>query len=500
MNLIMTVFLGLFLGLVSAQVAVDQNAGYVNLQENVQVCFNELSSDSSNHDACVSETYWKVNPHKKDLLLHGIFKVPENHPVLKGPAGFFISGKVASEIYLNDQLIGFNGKPGVDATEEIPGQMDASFFVPQGVIQVGDNVLKLRLSGHHGFIELRHPIHVIALDVYQRPQNSILRYYWPSLLPFGVLLIGALYLFLVAVFRRQQWSAYLLPLMSLLAAAQLFVEVYRGIVGYAYPFHDIRLLLILLFSAGFGLSLLAYVITLLPFKNKLRWFVLGCIVMLISVFLAGGFDGKSTMAFLVPVVLSIVMAFYQAIKLQKQAIHLLVVLNVFLIVIFAAPSQFLDVYYFYIVAFLLMYLFVQQAQVFAQQEQQRMVEQARADRLQMIIDQNTEKQDSGQLKVTSVGKIEMIPIHQITFCKGAGDYVELMLKDGSSVLHGGSLNGLEDELPKTFLRVHRSYIVNTAMIESLQRNSSGSGQLLLNNHQSVPVSRRILPLVRKELA
>jgi len=257
--------------------------------------------------------------------------------------------------------------------------------------------------------------------------------------------------------------------------------------------------LILLFSAGFGLLLLAYVILLLPYRHKWRWFALGSVAMLTGVALMGGYDSKSAMAFLVPVLLSIGLAFYQAIKLQRQAIHLLVVLNIFLIVIFAAPSQFLDVYYFYIVAALLLYLFAQQAQTLAQEERQRLAEQARADRLQMIIDQKTEQQNPGQLKVTSVGKIEMIPIHQIVYCKGAGDYVELMLEQGHSVLHGGSLNGLEEELPKTFLRVHRSYIVNTAMIQSLQRKSSGGGELLLVNQATVPVSRRILPLVRKEL-
>ena len=493
MNILMVLISALLMPQTRAQVAVDNKAEYVNLQEQVEVC---LYDDT---DSCESKSYWQVNPHKKELLLRGVFKVPADHPILQGPAGFFVSAKAASETHLNGQLIGLNGQPGVDASAEIAGRMDASFFIPQGIIQAGDNDLEMRLSGHHGLIELRHPVHVIALDVYQKPQDSILRYYWPSLLPFGVLLLGALYLCLVAVFRRQQWSTYLVPLMSLLAAAQLFVEVYRGIVGYNYPLHDLRLMLILIFSAGFGLSLLGYVLTMLPFKQKWRWFVLGCVVMLVGVFVAGGFDGKSTMAFLIPVLLSIVLSFYQAIKLQRQAIHLLVVLNVFLIVIFAAPSQFLDVYYFYIVAALLMYLFAQQAQVFAQQERQRLLEQARADRLQMIIDQNAEKQEPGQLRVTSVGKIEMIPIHEIAYCKGAGDYVELMLINATSVLHGGSLHALEQELPKTFLRVHRSYIVNTATIESLQRNASGSGQLVLSNQLMVPVSRRILPLVRKEL-
>ena len=63
-----------------------------------------------------------------------------------------------------------------------------------------------------------------------------------------------------------------------------------------------------------------------------------------------------------------------------------------------------------------------------------------------------------------------------------------------------ALAGLEAELPETFLRVHRSHIVNTAFVSALERDTGGVGRLTLSQGQEVPVSRRIMPKVRTALA
>ena len=76
---------------------------------------------------------------------------------------------------------------------------------------------------------------------------------------------------------------------------------------------------------------------------------------------------------------------------------------------------------------------------------------------------------------------------------------ELHFADGGKRLHSGSLNELEAELPPAFLRVHRSHIVNTAFVESLQREPSGVGRLRMTTGEFVPVSRRIMPTVRRAI-
>ena len=90
-------------------------------------------------------------------------------------------------------------------------------------------------------------------------------------------------------------------------------------------------------------------------------------------------------------------------------------------------------------------------------------------------------------------------VRDLSHCSGAGDYVELCLQDGKSLLHQSTLNELESELPAEFVRVHRSHIVNTSQIGSLSREPSGVGRLLMANGATVPVSRRIMPKVRDAL-
>ncbi|MFT5163425.1 MAG: DNA-binding LytR/AlgR family response regulator, partial [Alteromonadaceae bacterium] len=119
---------------------------------------------------------------------------------------------------------------------------------------------------------------------------------------------------------------------------------------------------------------------------------------------------------------------------------------------------------------------------------------------------NSQKATPEKIKLTSAGKIEFVSSDLITYCKAAGDYVELFFCDQRQRLYSGNLKDLQSQLPSTFLRVHRSYLVNTDYIKSLEKTASdaqkapaGGGFLLLQGGFEVPVSRRIMPTVRSVL-
>ena len=99
-------------------------------------------------------------------------------------------------------------------------------------------------------------------------------------------------------------------------------------------------------------------------------------------------------------------------------------------------------------------------------------------------------EDNRTVKVKSAGKVTMLPISRILYCKGAGDYVELISED-TTMLHSGSLAQLQKQLPSGFLKVHRSYLVNAQFIVGITRLPSGNGELLLSNQAKVPVSRAL---------
>ncbi|MCA1749267.1 MAG: LytTR family DNA-binding domain-containing protein, partial [Parasphingopyxis sp.] len=74
------------------------------------------------------------------------------------------------------------------------------------------------------------------------------------------------------------------------------------------------------------------------------------------------------------------------------------------------------------------------------------------------------------------------------------------LEGGRSELYSTSLAALERTLPETFIRIHRSHIVNTAFVSALDRDSAGTGTLRLADGDEVPVSRRVMPSVRAALS
>lgn len=75
------------------------------------------------------------------------------------------------------------------------------------------------------------------------------------------------------------------------------------------------------------------------------------------------------------------------------------------------------------------------------------------------------------LLVKSDYKLVRIAIADITFIEGVKDYVKIYTDpSGSPVLTQMSLKALEEKLPEEFMRIHRSFIVNTAAIRLIERN------------------------------
>lgn len=506
MKLIRLVCLKCLLLLASINIALANVA--VHIESDVLVCpaqktpaptdIRSLAPDFSTPDCRVVKLR-EVKPQGKEIWLQAELVVPADVLDELQPLGLFISAKMSSQVYLNGEFLGQNGTPGRDRRTEFPGRMDAYLFVPRTLINEGSNEIVMRVSSHLGSLQLNRPIHWIGLDSYQDPTAERLEHYWPTLFPFGVLFLGALCSGVLALIQRRGWHTAFLPLMSLFAAGQLCFEVSRGLVPYLYPFQETRLIMILVFALGFGLSLLAHTLTFLALKHKRAWFAAGAMLTLPVVSMTPGFDLKSALAIAIPVSLSLALASYQMLKKRQQFSNLVMALSAFLLIVLLAPGAFLDIYFFYIVAGFLAILFVQQVRVYADERETRVWEQARADKLQLIIDQNESDKEQRTLSINSANKSKLVVIADIAYCKGAGDYVELVLESGQTILHSDSLNELEQILPPTFLRAHRSYIVNTALISSLQRTPSGTGVLTLENGGTVPVSRRIMPQVKERL-
>ena len=86
-------------------------------------------------------------------------------------------------------------------------------------------------------------------------------------------------------------------------------------------------------------------------------------------------------------------------------------------------------------------------------------------------------------------KIKIIPVHHIHFLEAADDYVKIVGNDGN-YLKKRTMAFFEKSLePFRFVRVHRSYIVNTQLITRIEAYEKDSHLLLLTTGEKIPVSK-----------
>ena len=87
----------------------------------------------------------------------------------------------------------------------------------------------------------------------------------------------------------------------------------------------------------------------------------------------------------------------------------------------------------------------------------------------------------GFITVKSEYRLVRIPVAEIDYIEGLKDYVKIVLADGSRpVLTLMSMKSLEEMLPEaSFMRVHRSFIVNMDKVRVIERNCVVMGRQLI---------------------
>ncbi len=103
------------------------------------------------------------------------------------------------------------------------------------------------------------------------------------------------------------------------------------------------------------------------------------------------------------------------------------------------------------------------------------------------------------LAVKELGRIRLVEVQDILYIKGAGNYSELVLSNGSAVLHEKNLEGLTLLLNPHFERIHKSYLVRLAAAEDLVIHGGGRYSLVLKNDEVLPVGRTRYKELRRRL-
>jgi two-component system, LytTR family, response regulator len=96
-------------------------------------------------------------------------------------------------------------------------------------------------------------------------------------------------------------------------------------------------------------------------------------------------------------------------------------------------------------------------------------------------------------------KLINLPIEEIMFLEASGDYTILTTKADQFVSSSG-IGKLEEILnPDTFIRVHRSTIININFLKEIEKHFNGGMIVKMQSGKSFPVSRTYAKLIRKKV-
>lgn len=489
--------------LMSAITAAAQPSGlsFMDMKD-IQICpvdAADLSPPTFSSKNCHVVSLGDIDPQIQPLWV----KVNVPLSSARGPNGeplsLYISGKMSSRVYLNGDYVGDNGRAALDAKTEIPGRMDAEFFPPQDLFKQGNNDVVFLASSHHGVLHLRSPLHMVGIAPTGLYASASLPRFVLPLLTFGLFLLGSLYFGIMALMGQSRPRYLTLCAICFFAGGQLISESLRGILAYTYPIHDYRLIAIMLFSSAFGLSVAFHIFR--TFMSKGLVVIMAGLIILSAAasVMFEGFDHKALAVMSAPLMASLIALAVWSHQRRPRAFLYFITLLTLTASIFIFRGLFLDSIFFLLLAVFLLLLFIEQAVISSQEARERRREQARANRLELALAEAEERRAANHINVKSAGKMERIATRHIVHCQGASGYSEIVMENGRSLLHSASLNDMEDALPATFLRVHRSHLINVIFVKSLRRDPAGTGILTLTQGSEIPVSRRIMPKVRQAL-
>lgn len=448
----------------------------------IRQCAWQLCDREAGQMRCRPAALGKLHPTAPVTVLASVVDVPVDRTASTPPLMVDVAAMASSEVYWNGVLIGRNGTVGVDAAHEIPGRFNRAFAVPPELLKPGRNTLVLRLSSHHRTLPIVQPFHYARVLPYADPAQAGLRYYLPSLLMMGALLLAALYFGGAALLDRSAVGSALLCGIAVAGMAQLAAETARVFVPYAYPWQPIRLAAIAGLSGLTAVLIAAFAAR--RFAPQRRWLVTGgaAFAVLLVLVLARGFDAKALLAFLVGVATMLGCALAGARRGLKLAWPTAAASAV-VMALAVTPLPFLDIGYYLALGLVLSALVASQTLSLRDARRDRLAADQRAEALKVATP------SLAIVQIRDGRRIHRVAEDDILFLKAADDYCEVHVSDGRRLLWTATLAAALAELPEGFVRIHRSYAVNRARVTSMGRDAGGRLRATLRGGETVPIGR-----------
>lgn len=106
-----------------------------------------------------------------------------------------------------------------------------------------------------------------------------------------------------------------------------------------------------------------------------------------------------------------------------------------------------------------------------------------------VKDANYSGKHAKYLPIRKPKGIALIPLEEVSYFRGDGNYVEIRLKKGGSEYHRQTLDSLSKVLPLQFSRIHRSYIVDKREVKRVISHGGGMYDVELESGANLPLSR-----------
>ncbi len=122
----------------------------------------------------------------------------------------------------------------------------------------------------------------------------------------------------------------------------------------------------------------------------------------------------------------------------------------------------------------------------------------RASKEQLSLAESTlqKKQTPQHIALPSLGKVRIVPLADIRYCRGDGPYTHFFLASGKKETVSRPLKFYESMLPEAqFLRTHQSYVINTGYVKSLISHTT----VVLDKGEEIPISIRRKPDILNRL-
>jgi two-component system response regulator LytT len=124
------------------------------------------------------------------------------------------------------------------------------------------------------------------------------------------------------------------------------------------------------------------------------------------------------------------------------------------------------------------------------------------ERIQKAVDRlsNVRRGQSRYLTYKQLGKMELLPVSEISYLKAEGHYCEITTADNQTILHDKNLDKLLAILPMSFYRIHRSYAVSLEQAKAVKTQEGSKYWLILKDGRKLPIGRTKVGDLKKHLS